>query len=146
MKFRISQPQAIHQIGSRPTQEDSIFPVLNAATTNDRLFILCDGMGGHESGEVASGTVCKTMSDYILSRMPADGVLEDQLLEEALSAAYAAVDAKDTHGLKKMGTTLTLLSMHKGGVTVAHIGDSRIYHLRPSTGDTLPLARPLAGL
>ncbi len=141
MKFRISQPQAIHQIGSRPTQEDSIFPVLNAATTNDRLFILCDGMGGHESGEVASGTVCKTMSDYILSRMPADGVLEDQLLEEALSAAYAAVDAKDTHGLKKMGTTLTLLSMHKGGVTVAHIGDSRIYHLRPSTGEILYRSR-----
>ncbi len=141
MKFRISQPQAIHQLGSRPNQEDSIFPVLNAATTADRLFILCDGMGGHESGEIASGTVCKTMSDYILSRLPADGVLEDQLFEEALTAAYAAINAQDNTGQKKMGTTLTFLCFHKGGCTVAHIGDSRIYHFRPSTNEILYRSR-----
>lgn len=141
MKFRISQPQAIHQLGSRQNQEDTIFPVLNNATSADRLFILCDGMGGHESGEIASGTVCKTMSDYILSHLPQDGVLEDALFEEALDAAYAAVNAQDSTGQKKMGTTLTFLCFHKGGCTAAHIGDSRIYHLRPSTNEILYRSR-----
>ena len=141
MKFRISQPQAIHQLGSRQNQEDTIFPVLNNATSADRLFILCDGMGGHESGEIASGTVCKTMSDYILSHLPQDGVLEDALFEEALNAAYAAVNAQDSTGQKKMGTTLTFLCFHKGGCTAAHIGDSRIYHLRPSTNEILYRSR-----
>lgn len=141
MKFRIFQPQAIHERGSRPNQEDSIFPVINTATANDRLFILCDGMGGHESGEVASGTVCQTISNYILSRLAPDQPLDDALFEEALSAAYAAVNAQDTSGQKKMGTTLTFLCFHKGGCTVAHIGDSRIYHLRPSTNEILYRSR-----
>lgn len=98
-------------------------------------------MGGHESGEIASGTVCKTMSDYILSHLPQDGVLEDALFEEALNAAYAAVNAQDSTGQKKMGTTLTFLCFHKGGCTAAHIGDSRIYHLRPSTNEILYRSR-----
>ena len=96
MKFKIFQPQAIHERGSRPNQEDSIFPALNTATVNDRLFILCDGMGGHESGEVASGTVCETMSSFINNNLGPDQVLDDALVEQAVDAAYAAVNAKDT--------------------------------------------------
>jgi len=141
MKFKIFQPQAIHERGSRPNQEDSIFPALNTATVNDRLFILCDGMGGHESGEVASGTVCETMSSFINNNLGPDQVLDDALVEQAVDAAYAAVNAKDTAGMKKMGTTLTFLCLHKGGCTVAHIGDSRIYHLRPSTNEILYRSR-----
>lgn len=141
MKFKIFQPQAIHERGSRPNQEDSIFPALNTATVNDRLFILCDGMGGHESGEVASGTVCETMSSFINNNLGPDQVLDDTLVEQAVDAAYAAVNAKDTAGMKKMGTTLTFLCLHKGGCTVAHIGDSRIYHLRPSTNEILYRSR-----
>jgi len=141
MKFKISQPLAIHQMGSRTNQEDSIFPVLNTATAADRLFILCDGMGGHESGEIASSTVCETISKYILGHFNADESLDDSLLEEAITEAYAAVNAQDSTGQKKMGTTLTFLCFHKGGCTVAHIGDSRIYHLRPSTNEILYRSR-----
>lgn len=141
MKFKISQPLAIHQMGSRTNQEDSIFPVLNTATAADRLFILCDGMGGHESGEIASSTVCETISKYILGHLNADEPLDDSLLEEAITEAYAAVNAQDSTGQKKMGTTLTFLCFHKGGCTVAHIGDSRIYHLRPSTNEILYRSR-----
>lgn len=141
MKFKISQPLAIHQMGSRTNQEDSIFPVLNTATAADRLFILCDGMGGHESGEIASSTVCETISKYILGHHNADEPLNDSLLEEAITEAYAAVNAQDSTGQKKMGTTLTFLCFHKGGCTVAHIGDSRIYHLRPSTNEILYRSR-----
>lgn len=141
MKIKISQPLAIQQLGSRSNQEDSIFPLLGEATVNDCLFILCDGMGGHESGEIASSTVCKTISNYILSRWDVHELLNDELLEEAVTAAYAAVDEQDATGQKKMGTTLTLLCFHKGGCTVAHIGDSRIYHLRPATKDILYRSR-----
>ena len=55
MKIEISQPQAIWELGQRDNQEDSIFPAFGKATDDDRLFILCDGMGGHEHGEVANG-------------------------------------------------------------------------------------------
>lgn len=141
MRFKISQPLAIQQLGSRSNQEDSIFPLLNEATINDRLFILCDGMGGHESGEVASSTVCKTISKYILSRHEKDNPLCDGLINEAITAAYSAVDEQDPTGEKKMGTTLTFLCFHKEGCTVAHIGDSRIYHFRPSTNEILYRSR-----
>ena len=88
MRFKISQPIAIQELGSRSNQEDSIFPLLNEATINDRLFILCDGMGGHESGEVASSTVCKTISEFVLSRLQPDEPLSDDVLNEAITAAY----------------------------------------------------------
>ncbi|MBQ8657137.1 MAG: serine/threonine-protein phosphatase [Prevotella sp.] len=141
MKIKIAQPQAIHQIGRRPNQEDSIYPVLNTASVKDFLFILCDGMGGHECGEVASGTVIQTMSSYIKSRFTPGEALPDSLLEEAIDAAYKALDEKDNQEGKKMGTTLTFLCFHRGGCTVAHIGDSRIYHVRPGKREILYRSR-----
>ena len=141
MRFKIFQPLAIQQLGSRSNQEDSIFPLQGQATADDRLFILCDGMGGHESGEVASSTVCETISNYILSRLKSEEPLNDEIFEEAVAAAYAAVDEQDPTGQKKMGTTLTFLCFHKGGCTAAHIGDSRIYHVRPATNEILYRSR-----
>ena len=141
MRFKISQPLAIQQLGSRSNQEDSIFPSQGQATADDRLFILCDGMGGHESGEVASSTVCQTISNFILSHLKDDEPLSDEVFEDAVAAAYAAVDEQDSTGLKKMGTTLTFLCFHKGGCTAAHIGDSRIYHVRPATNEILYRSR-----
>ena len=129
MKIEIYQPQAIWELGQRDDQEDSICPMCGKATDDDRLFILCDGMGGHEHGEVASQTVCKAMSNAILS-LCKPSFTDDDLLY-ALQAAYSQLDSLDNCHLKKMGTTLCLLYFHKGGLTAAHIGDSRIYHIRP---------------
>lgn len=141
MKIKIAQPLAIHQIGKRPNQEDSIYPLLNTASTKDFLFILCDGMGGHECGEVASGTVIQTISSFIKSRFTPTDMLPEAMLEEAIDAAYNALDEQDKDGTKKMGTTLTFLCFHRGGCTVAHIGDSRIYHIRPNTREILYRSR-----
>lgn len=141
MKIKIAQPFAIHQIGKRPNQEDSIYPLLNTASPKDFLFILCDGMGGHECGEVASGTVIQTISSYIKSRFTPTDLLPEAMLEEAIEAAYNALDEQDKDGTKKMGTTLTFLCFHRGGCTVAHIGDSRIYHIRPNTREILYRSR-----
>lgn len=132
MKYVIS-PYSIHELGQRQNQEDSLFPAHGAAQPSDRLFILCDGMGGHEHGEVASATVCEAISQTILSRWNANEPLSDDLLQQAIDAAYDALDAKDDNAEKKMGTTLTLLCLHADGATVAHIGDSRVYQFRPAT-------------
>lgn len=132
MKFKI-KAYNLQELGQRTNQEDSLFPALGKSTSDDRLFVLCDGMGGHEKGEVASATVCATLSRVILSAWHPDEVLSDELFLQALSAAYDALDAKDNGEERKMGTTLTFLCLHSSGATVAHIGDSRIYQLRPTS-------------
>ena len=139
MKIEIYQPQAIWELGQRNNQEDSIFPAFGEATDDDRLFILCDGMGGHEHGEVASQTVCKAMSDTILS-LSKQSFTDDDLLD-ALQTAYRQLDCLDNSHLRKMGTTLCLLYFHQGGLTAAHIGDSRIYHIRPKENRILYQSR-----
>ena len=136
MKFELT-PYNLQELGQRQNQEDSLFPGIGQQTTQDRLFILCDGMGGHEKGEVASSTVCETMSKTILSRWNPSEPLSDELLQQAIEDAYDALDAKDNGSEKKMGTTMTFLCFHANGVTVAHIGDSRVYQLRPAK-DELP--------
>lgn len=132
MKFKI-KAYNLQELGQRTNQEDSLFPALGKSTSDDRLFVLCDGMGGHEKGEVASATVCETLSRVILSAWHPGEVLSDKLFLQALSAAYDALDAKDNGEERKMGTTLTFLCLHSSGATVAHIGDSRIYQLRPAS-------------
>ncbi len=132
MKFKI-KAYNLQELGQRANQEDSLFPALGKSTSKDRLFILCDGMGGHEKGEVASATVCLTLSNTILSQWHPDEPLSDELFQKALDAAYDALDAKDDGEERKMGTTMTFLCLHAKGATVAHIGDSRVYQLRPAS-------------
>lgn len=115
-----------------PHQEDSLYPPFGHQTDTDRTFILCDGMGGHDAGEVASATVCETMARSILSDGHDDkGEFTLTDFNNALIAAFDALDAKDTGAEKKMGTTLAFLKLHNQGATIAHIGDSRVYHIRP---------------
>ena len=134
MKFTLSQPLAIHELGQRTNQEDTIFPALGAATSTDRLFIVCDGMGGHEGGEVASQAVCEALSSSLAGYRTENLFFNEDVLTKALAQAYQALHEKNAGRQgRKMGTTLTLLLFHRGGVLAAYIGDSRIYHLRPST-------------
>ena len=121
-------PLSIHEIGHRPNQEDSI------SQWNNRLFVLCDGMGGHEKGEVASQTVCQSLTTWFEQNINPDAPFTDNQLREALKYAYQQLDQYADGSPKQMGTTLTLLYLHAHGVTAAHIGDSRIYHIRPSVG------------
>ena len=134
MKIQIAPPQALHELGRRSNQEDALFPPIGQATAADCLFLVCDGMGGHDHGEVASQTVAETIGRYITDHFPAETTLTDAIITDALAEAYNQLDARDNPAdRKKMGTTLTLLCLHRGGAIMAHIGDSRIYHLRPSS-------------
>lgn len=142
MRIKIYQPLAIHELGKRANQEDSIYPIMGKATENDRLFLLCDGMGGHEHGEVASQRVCKSLSSFLLQHAVVSEGLEDKLLSDALAYAYEELDKLAIAGdSRQMGTTLTLLYFHSNGCTAVHIGDSRIYHLRPSSHTILYKSR-----
>lgn len=142
MRINIYQPLAIHELGKRANQEDCIYPIEDKATENDRLFLLCDGMGGHEHGEVASQSICKSLSSFLLQHAVASGGLEDKLLSDALAYAYEELDKLAVVGdTRQMGTTLALLYFHSNGCTAVHIGDSRIYHLRPSSHTILYKSR-----
>lgn len=134
MKITIRQPLSFSEIGRKDNQEDCIYPSADKVNDQNRFFILCDGMGGHENGEMASATVCEALGYFFESHLPEDGVMTTDLFKEALNYAYDELDKKDTGGLKKMGTTMTCLYLHRKGYLVAHIGDSRIYHIRPNTG------------
>ena len=142
MKIKIYQPLAIRELGQRANQEDNIYPAEGEATEQDRLFILCDGMGGHEHGEVASQSVCRNLSAFVRKHEATSGEFTDEQLSEALSYAYGELDKLAVAGdTRQMGTTLALLYFHPKGSTAAHIGDSRIYHLRPATHTLLYKSR-----
>ena len=121
MKFKL-KAYSIQEFGQRkdaqgnPHQEDSIYPLHGKQTDADRLFILCDGMGGHDAGEVASATVCEAMSQSVNASVPnSEALFTDDMLLKAVADAFHALDQKDNGASKKMGTTMTFLKLHAGG-------------------------------
>lgn len=138
MKYKISQPQYIYEPGQRSNQEDSLYPLPGQLTPGQQFFILCDGMGGHDSGEIASSTVCESMGAYITGKLESAVPFSRQLFDEALEYAYSALDARDNpDSVKKMGTTMTFLMFCREGAFAAHIGDSRIYQFRPGIAEPI---------
>jgi len=131
MKIELYPPLSIHEIGQRENQEDSIIQ------WDNRLFVLCDGMGGHEKGEIASQTICQSLATWFENNIKPDEPFIDDQLREAIEYAYTELDKYADDNPKQMGTTLTLLYIHRRGVTAAHIGDSRIYHIRPFSSPKL---------
>lgn len=123
-------PQALHQIGGRSNNEDSIFPRLDQAGQQDRLFLVCDGVGGADKGEIASALLCEYMPEYFHLH---PGARHDRhFIEQALRHAEGKMSAYlELHPeARNMGTTLTLLSLQKGHAALAWVGDSRVYQVR----------------
>ena len=139
MKYKLTA-HSVYELGKRSNQEDYIYPLPGERTSNGSLFILCDGMGGHEAGEVASKAVCETMS-RLLNAIPDDEPFTEEMFNSALNAAYDSLDELDNGEEKKMGTTLVFAKFHSEGCFTAHIGDSRIYHIRPSRKEILHVSR-----
>lgn len=137
MLYSFYQPMSIYEQGRRENQEDSIFPLHQHASCSDRLFILCDGMGGYEKGEIASSTICEQLSEYLRS----GGLFSEKLFFEALSYSYKKLLGKVKGKDNRMGTTLTMLCFHNRGCFAAHVGDSRIYHIRPRSHEILYVSR-----
>ena len=140
MKFQLYQPLSIYEMGQRNNQEDSIFPQQGRATASSRIFMVCDGMGGMEKGEISSSIVCQTIGSFLEENWSEDEILTDTLINQALGKAYDALDAQEGLG-SQTGTTLAMICLHRGGCIAAHIGDSRIYHIRPTGNDILYRSR-----
>ncbi len=89
------------------------------------LFVVADGMGGHEAGEVASAIAIQRMSEL------APHELDSDLLCNAVSQANAAIlqAAQDGTGRPGMGTTLTAALICDNRALIAQVGDSRAYLL-----------------
>jgi len=103
------------------------------------LLVVCDGMGGHKAGEVASRTAVETFCDLIISS-PCLSSGIDEIKEEIRSKISAAVReankkiyklSREYNEMSGMGTTLVAAIEYKGLLIIANIGDSRIYISTP---------------
>lgn len=118
--------------GNKPNQEDCI--CYGSVCGSEPLYyvVVCDGLGGHSNGEIASSLVCESFSrsiENVENEGPVDLVA---IFNNALAYAYEQLESYDEGGLsiKRMGTTLTCVLLYKKKALCAHIGDSRIYHIR----------------
>lgn len=104
------------------------------------LAILADGMGGYNAGEVASAIATSTMKQAVESQLQARGWVArpsqskyiQQLLVGSVERANSAIleAARAEPQFSGMGTTVVAAVFHQNKVTVAHVGDSRVYRLR----------------
>ncbi|ACQ82274.1 protein serine/threonine phosphatase [Beutenbergia cavernae DSM 12333] len=114
---------AITDLGTvRTNNEDT-------ALATPHLLALADGMGGHAAGEVASAVAMRAVLDLV--RDPPAGDLAGAVVGAAQRArgALHAMSRADPE-LEGMGTTLVVLAAGGDGLTLAHIGDSRLYRMR----------------
>ncbi len=103
----------------RESNEDSVLET-------DRVLAVADGMGGHRAGAVASRLAVETLRAVAEVGDPAAALPGAARCANATVHALAAT-APDLAG---MGTTLTAVALGDGELTVAHVGDSRLYRLR----------------
>jgi PPM family protein phosphatase len=125
----------------RDINEDSLYSMSAIMSSENRnlvygLFIIADGMGGHENGELASVVAVNAMSTYITKKLylPIFGIKQDQpndalheLMQNGISESQQAVIRHAPGG----GTTLTSAFILGDQVTLAHVGDSRAYFIYP---------------
>jgi protein phosphatase len=101
------------------------------------LYILCDGMGGHAGGEIASSMTVDVLRDYFSTRWE-DTLPDEQTIREGIVAANEAVfqinQKNSSQGSGRMGTTLVLVLIQDRDIAIAHVGDSRCYGITPTQG------------
>ena len=114
-----------------------------------KLAILADGMGGYNAGEVASGMACALLKNELETALAVQGGVSWQastgpdgstpeappghkMLYQAIARTNSAIFqlAQSQNQYTGMGTTLVLTIFHGAEITVAHLGDSRLYLLR----------------
>ena len=138
MKISIRKPIGYSQIGRKDQQEDAVWPLFSEVSSNNPCIVLCDGVGGSEHGEIASQTSSKVIGEYLTKILKENHAVSDADLHEAVNLAYDELEKIDTEssdeGSVSMATTLTCVCIHNDGILAAHMGDSRIYHVRPGQG------------
>ena len=111
----------------RANNEDAIYVNNEGPTPLPNLFIVADGMGGHNAGDVASKKAISAFCEYFNDN--SDYVYVEDFLADALLYANVQVhtDAQADTSLSGMGTTLSAVTTDADNLYYAHVGDSRIY-------------------
>lgn len=99
------------------------------------LYIVADGMGGHQAGEVASALAVETLSmllrDPLMGGNSRSSYIEDAMRDAVVKTNRTVYDlATSKSGYSGMGTTVVVCILKKDHLHVAHIGDSRAYLYR----------------
>lgn len=114
----------------RTNNEDCYF----VSEQGPKLYVVADGMGGHNAGEVASRVAVDAVKKFICNELESESSKEQ--VEEVLlgSIRYANAEvyelSKSDPTMDGMGTTLTLLLIEEDMLYFAHVGDSRAYMLK----------------
>lgn len=112
------------ECGPRWKNEDYI-KVIDHLQTGHFMAVLCDGMGGHRNGDIASKLVAEHICTYWqYNQLQNDSAVK---INSACKEAMIALNAKSS---VKMGTTMAMVCINNDGALFAHCGDSRIYHIR----------------
>lgn len=143
MIIKINAPVGIYEIGARAKQEDALFPSLGELPQEQQVVVVCDGIGGHDYGEIASSVVSRAVGAWVRDYVSDDSPMTYEKALEAVAFAQEQLNvaSREHPSDKPMGTTLAMLVIGRNGVVAAHIGDSRIYHVRPSSGTILYRSR-----
>lgn len=119
----------ISEMGKRRNNEDA-YRIIKIPAANRWLGVVCDGMGGHAMGEVASETVADAIITYW--RDHADEPDSKEKVEQACREARVKMNKRSfSLGHVEMGTTMVMAALEGDKVTIAHVGDSRCYLQRP---------------
>jgi protein phosphatase len=112
------------------------------------LFVVCDGMGGHVGGQVASQLAVATINEVVRGNNPQPAADEPDQLVTAIRCANAAVfnKAKAEPALHNMGTTVVAIRQEADLLHLCHVGDSRIYRLRQGSLDQVTRDHSLINL
>lgn len=117
----------------REINEDSYY--ISESLDEVQLYIIADGMGGYNGGEIASSLAIKSAKNYIENNFAqADKDKESiiQLVASSLEYANMVVyeKSKENKELNGMGTTLDICLIYNNKAYIGHVGDSRIYRIR----------------
>lgn len=135
---------------TRDRNEDACYPEknprqqrlsgLSEGSETPPLLLVCDGIGGHEQGNVASQTAIKLLQQELepLTQQPhLPPAAIAARLRQALILANDAISARNNDEQRsaraRMGTTVVVALVHFPYVTIAHVGDSRAYRVSPRT-------------
>ncbi len=130
MDVRIARPLGYSELGNRGNNEDALYPDPQHTSAQQRWFLVCDGVGGAERGEIASKLAVTALDTYF-HRHPV-AVVTEAYVQEAVAHVEDQFNQYLTTNPQAAGmaTTMTMLYLHEAGATVAHIGDSRVYQIR----------------
>ena len=118
---------------ARQTNQD--YFSISESLDDVQLYILADGMGGYNGGEIASKMATTCVKKYIQNNFKQTPKDRDSLLQlVGSSMEYANMviyeKSKEDKALENMGTTLEICLIHNNKVYIGHVGDSRIYRVR----------------